>query len=157
MLVALHDPGSVLAATIAAQAGTAEDDAGTVAQPDTEGRRETVNMSADDIEDPLTQAMVRQFGEDLVVHVWFGSDNGDDDIRVEQIAYALPPTTGSGTGAGMGRFVVVDFDNLGNADEIELPDQDEVRDIDLAVFTGAVAITVLPALDTDTGTDTDTD
>lgn len=132
LLIALHDPGSVLEAVVPAQTGTVRDDAGTSPQPDVDGRRITVLVRADQVQDPLTEMMIRRLGlDELEVHVWMdepgGDDAGEGGARVRSLAYPLPART---TPAAGRHFVVVELDDLGAVTEIERPASDHVSEID---------------------------
>jgi hypothetical protein len=248
LLIALHDPIAVLRAVGPAQTGTAGmDDAGTTAQPDTDGRHQMVRVPIADIQDPFVQMLGEQTGrDDLEVHVWFDDDgdngiigdNGDGtDARVHRIAYdlamAASPTSPGGTGVdpgtgapgtepdddlgttddglggtgtddgtgttgtddngtvfgdpqdpettdpgatgqdgtapgvgddatmATGPFVVVEFDSFGDIDDIDVPEQDEVRDVEFARISALLGVDLLTdgratgtgATGTGTGTD----
>ncbi len=81
----------------------------------------TNGMDDDDTVDPGANGM----GDDEVeVHVWAS----DDDREIVRIAYGLDTEAGAGAaGTQSGFAVIVDLDDLGNADDVETPETDETQ------------------------------
>jgi hypothetical protein len=149
-LVALHDPAAVLRAIESRADGDATDD-GTAA-----GGRHTVTLRAGDVDDVddvvQTEALFEDLGlDELVVRVELSGD------VVSSMTYELDAgTTATGT-ATEGATVTVELTDLGTAEDVEVPDVDDVVEVELAdALTVVDDLTAGTMTGTGTGTGTGT-